>query len=138
MSFFFQCVRQLVPWLESADPAGHGQDHEGEPGAVRAARAHPEGAAAVQQRAHGAVPVLAQLRGAVLQPDHLVRGRHQRLPSHHPQDIRGQPHHQTHQRRHLHFQPQVDFYFSQNLSRLFSVSQTPSPPTTKISLKILY
>ena len=90
---FFQCVRQLVPGLESADPAGHGQDHEGEPGAVRVARAHPEGAAAVQQRAHGAVPVLAQLRGAVLQPDHLVRGRHQRLPSHHPQDIRGQPHH---------------------------------------------
>ena len=40
----------------------------GQPGAVRAARAHPQGPAAVQLGAHRAVPVLAELRRAVLQP----------------------------------------------------------------------
>ncbi len=51
----------------------------GEPGAVRAAGADPEGPAAVLQRADGAVPEQPELRRAVQQPDHLVRGRHQRL-----------------------------------------------------------
>ena len=55
-------------------------DHgTGEPGAVRAAGADPEGPAAVLQRADGAVLEQPELRRAVQQPDHLVRGRHQRL-----------------------------------------------------------
>ena len=41
--------------------------------------------AVIQLRAHGAVPIEPELRGAVLEPDHLVRGRQQRVPRHHPQ-----------------------------------------------------
>eukprot|EP00966_Prymnesium_polylepis_P319842 7376267-Prymnesium_polylepis.1 len=56
-------------------------------------------------RADRAIPLVAKLRRALLEPDHLVCRRHQRLPRHHPQDFRGQPHDQAHQRRHLHLQP---------------------------------
>ena len=42
-------VRQLVPRDEAAGAAGDGQDHQGQPGALRAARAHPQGPAAVQR-----------------------------------------------------------------------------------------
>mmetsp|Transcript_27245 Transcript_27245/g.46262 ORF Transcript_27245/g.46262 Transcript_27245/m.46262 type:complete len:232 (-) Transcript_27245:2881-3576(-) len=98
-------VRPLVPGDEAAGRAGHGQDHEGQPGPLRAPGAHPQGPAAVLLRAHGALPVLAELRGALLQPDHLVRGRHQRVPCDHPQDVRGEPDHEAHQRSAVHLQP---------------------------------
>mmetsp|Transcript_22146 Transcript_22146/g.49256 ORF Transcript_22146/g.49256 Transcript_22146/m.49256 type:complete len:213 (-) Transcript_22146:1658-2296(-) len=98
-------VWQLVPGREAPHAAGHGQAHQRHPRHVRAARAHPQGPAAVQLGAHGALPVLAELHRAVLQPDHLVRGRHQRVPRNHAQDIRGQPGDQAHQRRDLHLQP---------------------------------
>lgn len=42
-----QCLRELVPGLQAADPAGHGQDHEGQPCIVCVERAYPEGATAL-------------------------------------------------------------------------------------------
>ncbi|KAI3486864.1 hypothetical protein L1887_49502 [Cichorium endivia] len=98
-------LRHLVPRQQAAHPAGHGQDHEGQPGAVRAAGARAQESAAVQLGADGAVPQLEQLRRAVQQPDHLVRRRHQRLPRHHPPHLRGQSGDQADQRRHHHPQP---------------------------------
>ena len=49
-------------------------------GAVRVARAHPKGAAALLLvGAKRAVPLVAELRRDLLQPDHLIRRRRQRL-----------------------------------------------------------
>merc|ERR1719509_337005 len=98
-------LRELVPRRQAPHPAGHGQDHEGQPRALRAQGEDQEGPAALQLRANRALPLLPELRRALQQPDHLVRRRHQRVQGDHPQDLRGQPHHQAHQRRHLHLQP---------------------------------
>lgn len=67
-----QCLRELVPGVQAADSAGHGQDYEGQPCIVCVERAYPEGAAALLLRAYGALPLLTKLRRALLQPDHLV------------------------------------------------------------------
>lgn len=65
-------LRQLVPGGQAAAAAGDGEDHEGVSRALRAPRAHPQGPAAVLFGAHRAVPELAELRRAVLEPGESV------------------------------------------------------------------
>lgn len=72
--FFLQCLWELVPWEQTSDPAGHGQNHESKPCPVCVEGTNPQRAAALLLRAHRALPVLPELWGALLQPDHLVCG----------------------------------------------------------------
>lgn len=67
-----QRIRQLVPGMQAPHPAGDGEDHEGEPRAVRVARTDPQGAAAILLGAHRAVSLQPELWRTVLQSDHLV------------------------------------------------------------------
>ena len=52
---------------------------EDQPGALRVARAHPQGVAALLVGAERAVPLVAERRRVLLQPDRLIRRRRQRL-----------------------------------------------------------
>ncbi|XP_004343829.2 pre-mRNA splicing factor prp8 [Capsaspora owczarzaki ATCC 30864] len=81
------CLRLLDSWHEAPDAASPRQGQQGQPCALRLARAHSQGPAAVFVRADRALPVLAKLCRALLQPDYLVCRRHERLPRHHPQDL---------------------------------------------------
>ena len=73
--------------MQATDSTSHGEDHEGESRLVRAEGAHSKRLAALQQRTYRALPLVAELRRTVQQPDHLVCRRHQRVSGHHPQGI---------------------------------------------------
>ena len=82
---YLQWFRKLVPGCKAADPAVDGKDHEGQPGTVCPTRKNPQGTSAVQLRADWALPLVSELRWTVLQSNHLVRRRHQRIPCHNSQ-----------------------------------------------------
>ena len=50
-------ILQLVPWSKASDPAGYGQDHEGQTSPVRVEGEDQEGFAVVQFRAHRTLPL---------------------------------------------------------------------------------
>ena len=75
---------------EAAHPTSHGKYHEGESCVPRSSSTYPEVSSAVLLGAHGALLEQPELLGALLEPNHLVRRRHQRVvPCHNSQDLRG-------------------------------------------------